>query len=385
MSEHAGQAGRGGPGGRSGRAGTLRAATFNIHHGASADDHLDLARTAAEIRALDADVVGLQEVDVAFGDRSAGEDQARALAEMLGMDVAFAPAIDRPGTDPDGPRRQYGVALLVRGRILESETHLLPAAPGLGPLREPRAVLCASVRTARDEAGPADASAGNRSDPADAPASPDLTVLVTHLDTERPEHRRAQIGRILEVAARRAQDLHGSGVDASDVDGSAAPPALLLGDMNADQSAPEMRLLAASGWRDAALEASGRAPVGGGRDIRTSDGEVSEVRAIGGASAAGRVGRTLTAALRSPAFAVATTAVVSAASNVLAAVVSRLPGTGRTVGAGVRGSFPAVFPVRRIDGIWVHGPLVARAVEVPPGKASDHRAVVATLEDTGPA
>ncbi|UQN31231.1 endonuclease/exonuclease/phosphatase family protein [Brachybacterium kimchii] len=374
MSAHAG---RTGPAGRAGRAGTLRAATFNIHHGASADDHLDLARTAAEIRALDADVVGLQEVDVAFGDRSAGEDQARALAQMLGMDVAFAPAIDRPGTDLDGPRRQYGVALLVRGRILDSATHLLPAGPGLGPLREPRAVLCASVRRARDEDGAADAPAGDRSDPADAPMRADLTVLVTHLDKEHPGHRRAQIGRILEIEARRALDLHGPG------DGEpSAPPALLLGDMNADQGATEMRMLASAGWRDAALEASGRAPSGGGR---TEEGGLAEGRAVGGASAVGRVGRTLTAALRSPALAIATTAVVSAASNVAAAVASHLPGTGSAMGAGVRGSFPAVFPVRRIDGIWVHGPLTARAVEVPPGKASDHRPVVATLEDTGPA
>lgn len=372
MSAHAG---RTGPAGRAGRAGTLRAVTFNIHHGASADDHLDLARTAAEIRALDADVVGLQEVDVAFGDRSAGEDQARALAQMLGMDVAFAPAIDRPGTDPDGPRRQYGVALLVRGRILDSEPHLLPAGPGLGPLREPRAVLCASVRTARNEEGAADAPARDRSDPADAPMRADLTVLVTHLDKEHPGHRRAQIGRILEIEARRALDLHGPCDDEP-----SAPPALLLGDMNADQGATEMRPLAAAGWRDAALEASGRAPAGG----------LSERRAPGGTSAAGRAGWSLRAALRSPALSAAATAVASAVANVAAAVASRLPasrlpGMGRAMGAGVRGSFPAVFPVRRIDGIWVHGPLTARAVEVPPGKASDHRPVVATLEDTGPA
>ncbi|WP_152353518.1 endonuclease/exonuclease/phosphatase family protein [Brachybacterium subflavum] len=388
-------------GGRADRAGTLRAATFNIHHGASADDHLDLARTAGEIRALDADVVGLQEVDVAFGDRSAGEDQARALAEMVGMDVAFAPAIDRPGTDPDGPRRQYGVALLVRGQILESETHLLPAGRGFGALREPRAVLCASVRTGRGASNGSGTIAAVGAQAPGGSTEPDLTVLVTHLDKERREHRVAQIGRIIELAARRARDAMGrrpsgpgegsddgarSTVGAGSADGAGATggggegapdagaavdvPTLLLGDMNADQGAPEMQLLAGAGWRDAALEASGRAP------RARADGVGAERPTAG-----------LGAALRAPVLAVAVTAVASALANVVSAVASRIPGagtrpgsrSGRGRGGAVRGSFPAVFPVRRIDGIWVHGPLSVRAVEVAPGKSSDHRPVVATL------
>jgi endonuclease/exonuclease/phosphatase family metal-dependent hydrolase len=362
----------------------MRVATFNIHHGASADDRLDLARTAAEIRALDADVVGLQEVDVAFGDRSAGQDQARELGEMLGMDVAFAPAIDRPAATPDGPRRQYGVALLVRGRILDAETHLLPAGRGFGALREPRAVLCASVRIAGGASNGSGRTTGSGAQEPDGSGEPDLTVLVTHLDKERREHRVAQIGRIIELAARHAQDamgrrpsgpLEGSDAGAGSDDGAGSTvdvSTVLLGDMNADQGAPEMQLLADAGWRDAALEASGRAP---------------RTRAAGVGAGSERPATGLAAALRAPALAVGATAVTSALANLVSAVASRIPGagtrpgsrSGRGRGGVVRGSFPAVFPVRRIDGIWVRGPLAVRAVVVAPGKSSDHRPVVATL------
>ncbi|MFD2081642.1 hypothetical protein SAMN05421678_12849 [Actinopolymorpha cephalotaxi] len=49
----------------------LRVATYNIHAGLGQDNVFDLDRTAATIRALDADLIGLQEVDVHWGARSA--------------------------------------------------------------------------------------------------------------------------------------------------------------------------------------------------------------------------------------------------------------------------------------------------------------------------
>ena len=45
----------------------LRVATYNIHAGAGHDAVFDLDRTEATLRALDADVIGLQEVDAAGG------------------------------------------------------------------------------------------------------------------------------------------------------------------------------------------------------------------------------------------------------------------------------------------------------------------------------
>lgn len=50
----------------------LRVATYNIHAGSGMDNVFDLDRQVAELRSLDADVIGLQEVDVHWGDRSQG-------------------------------------------------------------------------------------------------------------------------------------------------------------------------------------------------------------------------------------------------------------------------------------------------------------------------
>ena len=69
---------------------TLRVASYNIRHGVGSDGRLDLPRTAAAIAALGADVIGLQEVDDTFAERSAYEDQAARLAQMLGLQVCFA-------------------------------------------------------------------------------------------------------------------------------------------------------------------------------------------------------------------------------------------------------------------------------------------------------
>jgi hypothetical protein len=46
------------------------------------------------LRALDADVIGLEEVDVHGGERSEYADEARELAAKLGMRVFFAPIYD---------------------------------------------------------------------------------------------------------------------------------------------------------------------------------------------------------------------------------------------------------------------------------------------------
>ena len=48
----------------------LRVATYNIHAGSGMDNVFDLDRQTAQLRALDADVIGLQEVDVHWDARS---------------------------------------------------------------------------------------------------------------------------------------------------------------------------------------------------------------------------------------------------------------------------------------------------------------------------
>ncbi|GAA1484540.1 endonuclease/exonuclease/phosphatase family protein [Brachybacterium fresconis] len=190
-----------------------RVATCNIRHGLGPDGRVDLARTAEEVRALGADVVGLQEVDVAFGPRSDHGDQAAELGALLGMRVGFGAALDLPPAREGDPRRRYGIALLTRHEILAQEMRLLPAHPGCAPPTEPRGVLHARLRR-RDGA--------------------QLEVLVTHLDNASRAHRTSQVQGIV----RLAEDVVG--------------PAVLMGDMNAEPFSRELAALPATGWRDAA-------------------------------------------------------------------------------------------------------------------------------------
>ncbi|MET9360068.1 endonuclease/exonuclease/phosphatase family protein [Streptomyces sp. NPDC006632] len=125
----------------------LRVATYNIHAGAGMDDVFDLDRQAAALRALHADVIGLEEVDVHWGARSQNRDVATELAARLGMHVSFAPIYSLDPAQPGGPRREFGVAVLSRYAILGSGNHEItrlstqvpdpvPApAPGFGEVR----------------------------------------------------------------------------------------------------------------------------------------------------------------------------------------------------------------------------------------------------------
>src|SRR5436190_16463345 len=85
----------------------LRVMTYNIRSGNG-----DLAGTAAAIRASSPDLVGLQEVDVHWADRSNFDDQASALGQQLGMQVRFARIYQLPAARQGDPPREFGVALL---------------------------------------------------------------------------------------------------------------------------------------------------------------------------------------------------------------------------------------------------------------------------------
>ncbi|MDA3647776.1 endonuclease/exonuclease/phosphatase family protein [Saccharopolyspora indica] len=106
----------------------LTVATFNIKHGAGMDDVLDLERTAGVVEKSGADVIGLQEVDRHWSDRSDFADQAGWLARRLGMHVAYGANLDLDPANPGEPRRQYGTAILSRFPILDSRNTLLPRA-----------------------------------------------------------------------------------------------------------------------------------------------------------------------------------------------------------------------------------------------------------------
>lgn len=218
-------AGSGVPGAGGGPAVPLRVATYNIHAGAGEDQVFDLDRTAAALRALRADVIGLQEVDVHWGARSAFVDEARALAEKLGMRVFFAPIYDLDPAVPGGERRQFGVAVLSRHPVLAAENHeitrLSTQTPDPVPAPAPGfAEVVVNVRGAH------------------------VHVYSTHLDYRAdPSVRAAQVADMLEVlAADRG-------------------PKVLVGDFNAEATAPELAPL----WqrlRDAAPDGGGTYPAG---------------------------------------------------------------------------------------------------------------------------
>jgi len=145
----------------------VRLATFNLLHGRSLSDgtvHAD--RIHAAVADLDADVLGLQEVDRAQP-RSGLLDLTALAADALGATThRFAAAVvGTPGerweawhSGADVTHPQYGIALVTRYPVLRWQVTQLPAAPvrspvyvpdgGLLLLRdEPRVLLAAVLDT----------------------------------------------------------------------------------------------------------------------------------------------------------------------------------------------------------------------------------------------
>ena len=145
----------------------MRIATFNVLHGVSlADGQVDPVRLAEAVRALDADVLALQEVDRGQL-RSGDQDLTAIAAEAMGaVWHRFEPTVlgtpgelwrpCGPGEDDGGPA--YGVSLMSRLPVSRFGVIPLPAAPIRSPIvlpgvrarlvllkDEPRAALVAVV------------------------------------------------------------------------------------------------------------------------------------------------------------------------------------------------------------------------------------------------
>ncbi|HMG00251.1 MAG TPA: endonuclease/exonuclease/phosphatase family protein [Gemmatimonadaceae bacterium] len=182
----------------------LRVMTYNIRSGNG-----DLAGTVKAIRASVPDLVGLQEVDVHWAERSGFLDQATALGDQLGMQVRFARIYQFAGVPPHDAPREFGVALLSKFPILDWSNHVITrlSTQETNPVPAP---LPGFLEARIDVRGTA------------------VRVFNTHLDYRSdPQVRRQQVSDML----RYIDDASG--------------PTLLFGDLNAPPDAPEIQPLLA--------------------------------------------------------------------------------------------------------------------------------------------
>lgn len=173
--------------------------TYNIHHAQGVDGVLDLERIARVIETSDADVIGLQEVDRHWSERSNWVDQSAWLADRLDMHATYAANLDLDPLTPGAPRRQYGTAILSRYPIRASGNTLLPKFPG----QEQRGLLEATIKFRGRE----------------------IRVANTHLTHNNDAERQEQADRVAAVL------------------GSSLSSTLLIGDLNAVPSAKPIMTL----------------------------------------------------------------------------------------------------------------------------------------------
>ena len=211
----------------------MRLATFNLLHGRSlSDGNVHAERVAAAVADLDADVLGLQEVDRAQPRSGLLDLTAIAAAAMAAPVHRFAAAVvGTPGetwqpwrSTDDNAHPLYGIALVSRWPVLRWQITQLPAAPVRSPVwipgpggglvllkDEPRVLIAAVI---------------------DAPTGP-MTVANTHLSFVPGWNVRQ-----LRAAVRALRGL--------------PAPRVLLGDLNM----PSGAVRAFCGWRPLARRAT---------------------------------------------------------------------------------------------------------------------------------
>lgn len=176
----------------------LTALTLNIHGGRTNAGVLDLERVATELRAWDADVVLLQEVDRGR-ERSGEVAQAQWLGERLGLDWAYGPTRRLRGGST-------GNAVLSRFPVIDDRLRSLPRLPGLYR----RGLVQVTVDLGGQE----------------------VDLLSTHFDHVSPAARRAQAAAVAGVVRRGGR------------------PALLGGDLNTEPGMPPLGILGRAGLAD---------------------------------------------------------------------------------------------------------------------------------------
>ena len=170
--------------------------SYNIRQGRDVEGVLDLGRTAAVIGAQNPDLVALQEVGRHWSADSDFRDQATELGRMHEMASVFGANLGRDPLEQGAPRRQYGTAILSAWPVSASENILLPRA---SPDNEQRGLLVLDV---------------------DMDGEP-FRIHNAHLGVSADE-RRLQVEAILDQADKTSV------------------PHVLLGDLNARPTAPEL-------------------------------------------------------------------------------------------------------------------------------------------------
>ncbi|MDB5389393.1 MAG: Endonuclease/exonuclease/phosphatase [Planctomycetaceae bacterium] len=174
----------------------FKIATFNIHGGYGLDGRLDLKRTAECLQGMD--FIGLNEVRGVTAFNSRG--QAEQLGELLEMRWLFAPT----ETGWTGPR--FGQGALSRASIESWRVVPFPRVNGNGYRNYLECQI--PFESAQPTSG----------------RGKSLTILVTHLDrkSDRQDQLRSLIQHFLELP----------------------PPVLLMGDLNAKRTEPQLQELA---------------------------------------------------------------------------------------------------------------------------------------------
>jgi endonuclease/exonuclease/phosphatase family metal-dependent hydrolase len=175
----------------------LRVATNNVHGCVGMDRRRSETRIAEAIADLEVDVIGLQELDLNRR-RSAGIDQAGLIAEQLGWQRIFHPALRVAG-------EQYGDAILSRWPMQLRQARELPSVT-TRVCPETRAAIWVEIQT---------------------PAGP-VQVINTHLGLGRRE-------RFMQAQLLIGDEWLGSVV--------ASYPLILMGDFNSLPGSAPYRLI----------------------------------------------------------------------------------------------------------------------------------------------
>ncbi|MCM8542230.1 MAG: endonuclease/exonuclease/phosphatase family protein [Lentisphaeraceae bacterium] len=172
----------------------LRVLSFNILGGRNVDGKRDVERLAKVIKALNPDIVAMQEVDKGTG-RIQGRDITAELAKLTGMYHAYGKAMNYDGGE-------YGEALLSKYPIKKVKNYILPAEKNA----EPRAALTVVVNLPGSDQ--------------------EYLFIATHLDHLSKETNRLMQAREINRIARQTK-----------------MPYIIAGDLNAEPESETIKLL----------------------------------------------------------------------------------------------------------------------------------------------